>query len=108
MSAESLYQLALPANFTQAYQGDVWREYSRAARTETRRAAHQLLGGGGLVRAAILERATAKFAKWRAASAHILGVHVRGEWRKMPPPNTASASDCAFAPPTDLEAPTWH
>lgn len=78
VSAESLYQLALPANFTQAYQGDVWREYSRAARTETRRAAHQLLGSGGLVRASILERAAAKFAGWRAASGHILGVHVRG------------------------------
>ena len=64
---------------------------SLEARATSRVAAHSLLGAGGerLVRRAIREDAARTFAKWRARSKHILGVHLRGTDKvvrpKVPP-----------------------
>ena len=49
----------------------------------------ELFANGSLVRQGILERSEAIFAPWRAASQHILGLHVRGTdkaiAKKIPP-----------------------
>eukprot|EP00966_Prymnesium_polylepis_P001632 37729-Prymnesium_polylepis.2 len=93
VSSEALFHFGgdaeRPASITRAYQGDAWRAYERDARLQTRQAAHEVLGGGKLVRDEIRQRATATFAAWRAVSRHVLGVHIRGTdkivARKVPP-----------------------
>lgn len=83
-----LYALALPGNFTQTYHGSQ-STYDAPTRLRLRTAAHKLFANGSLVRQGIRERSEAIFAPWRAASRHIMGLHVRGTdkviAKKVPP-----------------------
>lgn len=76
VNPQALYHLRLPGHVTQTYTGAT--AYDGPGLRRLRAAAHSVVGNGSLVRATILERARRLFAPWRAASAHILGMHVRG------------------------------
>ena len=72
------------------------------ARMRGRRAAHAMLGTNGsrLVRRSVRQEAARIFAPWRARSAHIIGVHMRGTDKVVMPKvrpdadTSLVASDC--------------
>ena len=78
-------------------------EYKRVERQQIRRAAHQVVGQGGvrLVRDSIRRKASAVFTEWRQRSGHVLGMHVRGTDKvvqpKVPPEAYFPFVDAYFA-----------
>ena len=81
---EALYSTA---TYTQTYTGG--NAYDAPRRQQLRTAANSLFGNGTLIRPEALRRADDLFVPWRAASRHILGLHVRGTdkvvAKKVPP-----------------------
>ena len=102
VNPEALYILALPGNHTQTYTGEL--AYDGTSRLKHRAAAHTLLANATLVRPELRRRAESIFRPWRAASDHILGIHMRGTdkvvAKKVPPSHIhthAHAHACAYA-----------